>query len=150
MTNPWTLTWAANFVSKWEGFSAKAYWDSIGNVWTIGYGHTGPDVYKGEIITQAKGIYLLTKDLRSASRAIAQHITVPLSYRQRIALISLVFNCGPGCITNTHLQHALNHKHYLVAADRFLDWCHDGNGNVIEGLLRRRQAERRLFLKGTS
>lgn len=143
----WDLLWAARFVAKWEGFIPTAYLDKIAvpPVWTIGYGHTGKDVVPGQRISKAKALLLLSRDLRIAARAVNRYIKVPLTVRQRIALISLVFNCGPAAVDGSTLQRELNKRHYQKAADCFLDWCHAG-GEVVEGLLNRRKAERWMFL----
>jgi len=147
MKRRWRLAWAARFVAKWEGFLATAYLDTIASpaVWTIGYGHTGPDVRPGQRISKARALALLAKDLRFAARAVARCIHVPLTARQRIALISLAFNCGPGAVDGSTLQRELNAGHYRRAADCFLDWVH-ADGEVIEGLVNRRKAERWMFL----
>lgn len=142
----WRLSWAARFVAKWEGWLPTAYLDTIAspNVWTIGYGHTG-DVHPGQTISKAQGLRLLTSDLRSAARAVKQAIRVKLTVRQRIALISLAFNCGPGAVDGSTLQRKLNARDKLGAANEFLEWSHAG-GVVVEGLLNRRREERWLFL----
>lgn len=146
MKKRWSLLWAARFVAKWEGFLARAYLDVIADppVWTIGYGHTG-DVQPGETITKREARQLLAHDLRTAARAVRRNIHVHLSVRQRIALISLVYNCGEGAINGSTLQRELNRRHYRKAANCFLDWSHAG-GEVVEGLLNRRKQERYMFL----
>jgi lysozyme len=147
MRRAWSLVWAARFVAKWEGLLLTAYLDTIAvpAIYTIGYGHTGPDVHAGQRITKRQALALLTRDLRDAARAVRQNVHVKLSVRQRIALISLVFNCGPGAIAGSTLQAKLNAGNYHGAADELLEWSHAG-GHVVEGLLNRRKAERWLFL----
>jgi lysozyme len=145
------LTAAARFVAKWEGFLPNAYLDEIAvpAVYTIAYGHTGllhgRALRAGDRVTEAEGRGILAHDLRGAARTVAEKVKVPLTRRQRIALISIVFNCGPGVLENTHLIHAINAKRYREAADRFLEWDHAG-GVVVQGLLNRRRAERWMFL----
>lgn len=147
MKKGWSLVWAARFVAKWEGVLLRAYLDTIASppVWTIGAGHTGDDVHAGMVITHARAMVLLARDLRSAARAVKNAIHVPLTVRQRIALISIAFNCGPGAVEGSSLQTDLNHRRYRAAADRFLEWDHAG-GVVVEGLTNRRKAERWMFL----
>jgi lysozyme len=142
----WSLMWAARFVAKWEGFLPTAYLDEIASppVWTIGYGHTG-GVSSGQTIGEAEGRELLAGDLRDAARAVDGAVKVPLTVRQRVALISIVFNVGPGVLSDTHLIKDLNAKRYDEAADRFLEWNHAG-GVEVEGLTNRRKAERWMFL----
>lgn len=146
MKRRWSLLWAARFVAKWEGFLANAYLDEIASppVWTIGYGHTG-GVSSGQVVTESEARKLLAGDLREAARTVERQVTVPLTVRQRIALISIVFNVGPGVLDDTHLLKDLNARRYEAAADRFLEWNHAG-GVVVEGLTRRREAERWMFL----
>lgn len=143
----WQLAWAARFVAKWEGFVDHAYWDALGRVWTIGYGHTGPDVVAGQKITKLGALRLLTKDLRVAARAVDKYVKVPINVRQRIALISFTFNLGSGALYESTLLRELNKKHYRRAADEFLKWDHAGGVRVL-GLTRRRRAERWMFLNG--
>jgi lysozyme len=142
----WRLSWAARFVAKWEGWLPEAYLDTIASppIWTIGYGHTG-GVQPGERWSKAKGLAVLTKDLLFAAQAVSRNIKVKLAVRQRIALISLVFNCGPGAVDGSELQQKLNAGHYLGAANEFLEWSH-ARGMVVEGLLNRRREERWMFL----
>jgi lysozyme len=142
----WKLSWAARFVAKWEGWLPNAYLDTIASppVWTIGYGHTG-GVKPGERWSKAKGLRVLTRDLRSTARAVDRSVRVKLTVRQRIALISLVFNCGPGAIEGSTLQRKLNTGNYIGAANELLEWSHAG-GEVIPGLLNRRREERWMFL----
>lgn len=143
----WSLLWAAKFVAKWEGFLPHAYLDTIAvpAVWTIGYGHTGPDVHAGMVVSKAEALRLLAHDLRMAARAVKSGIHVKLAVRQRMALISLAFNCGGGAVVGSTLAAKLNAHDYKGAADCFLEWDHAG-GVVVEGLLNRRKAERWMFL----
>jgi len=143
----WRLSWAARFVSRWEGYSPVAFLDTIASppVPTGGYGHTGPDVRVGQQWSKGKSLLTLTRDLRTAARAVKRNIHVKLTVRQRIALISPVFNCGPGLVEGSQLQKKLNAGNYLGAANELLEWCHAG-GVVIEGLLNRRREERWMFL----
>ena len=62
----WTL------LKTWEGCRLSAYPDpaSGGAPWTIGYGHTGPDVVPGLTITQQQADALLQKDVADAANAI--------------------------------------------------------------------------------
>lgn len=143
----WKLTWAARFVAKWEGYSPVAFLDTIASppVPTGGYGHTGSDVRVGQRWPKAKALLILTRDLRSAARAVKRNIHVRLTARQRIALISAAFNCGPGIVEGSELRAKLNRGNYLGAANELLEWCHAG-GVVVAGLLNRRKEERWLFL----
>lgn len=143
----WKLIYAARFIAKWEGYLPEAYLDTIAepDVWTGGWGHTGPDVKPGMRVAKALAWRWLLSDIRGAARAVSKNIKVPLTWRQRIALISGAFNCGPGFVEGSTLQRLLNARDYKGAADEFLKWSHAG-GVVIQGLLNRRKEERWMFL----
>jgi GH24 family phage-related lysozyme (muramidase) len=87
----WTL------LKIWEGCRLSAYPDpAIGGApWTIGYGHTGPDVVPGVTITQQQADALLQKDVAHVASAVERLLPgVVLLLRQRDALISFCFNLG--------------------------------------------------------
>jgi lysozyme len=129
-----------------EGCRLTAYQDSVG-VWTIGYGHTGPDVYKGLTITQNEATALLLKDVQTAADCVNRLVTVPLSQEEFDALVDFVFNIGTGHFSTSTLLRLLNTGDYEGAANEFTKWSKAG-GVVLAGLLKRRQAEADLFRKG--
>ena len=57
------------FIQNEEGIRLKAYQDTRG-VWTIGVGHTGPDVYEGLVITADQAEDIFKKDLRRFMMAV--------------------------------------------------------------------------------
>lgn len=147
----WSLLWAARFVAKWEGFLRVATWDTIASppVLTVGHGHTkyaGPPIpFEGMTVNHAQAQKILAHDLRGAARAVAEHVDVKLTARQRIAIISAVFNLGSGLLVDTDFIRLLNAGKTRAAADELLKWNHAG-GVVVEGLTNRRRAERWLLL----
>jgi lysozyme len=142
----WSLLWAARFIAKWEGFLPEAVLDTIASppVWTIGYGHT-LGTHPGERWSRAHALRVLMHDCRWAAAAVAHNVTIKLTVRQRIALISFVFNLGPGVLPGSQLLKALNSGHIHQAANLMLDYDHAG-GVVVEGLRNRRKAERWMML----
>jgi lysozyme len=129
-------------IKPFEGLRLEAYWDAIGGVWTIGYGHTG-GVTPGQVISQSQADAYLDYDVTWALVNVERYVSVVLNENQFAALISFEFNTGAGrasrvfaCVDNKDNEGAMN---------TLLLWDHDGNGNVIPGLLRRRQAEKALF-----
>jgi lysozyme len=133
-----------NLIKSFEGLYLHSYYDSV-HVITIGWGHTGKDVHPGQVITQAQAESLLAADLAGSEQAVQHLVKVQLTPNQFAALVSLVFNVGPGCLHGTRLAAAVNGQRWAEAADDFLAWDHAG-GRVLTGLTRRRQAERELFL----
>lgn len=63
----WIMT---SDIEREEGLRLAAYWDPIGKCWTIGYGHTGPDVYKGLVWSLAEARAALQKDMAVAISAL--------------------------------------------------------------------------------
>lgn len=115
-----------------------------GGVPTIGWGHT-KGVVLGETCTQAQADSWLMSDLTEAEDCIIEKVGVPLAQNQFDALASLVYNIGGGHFATSTLLKYLNQNKMQMAASEFLRWNHD-NGVVVLGLVRRRKAERDLFV----
>lgn len=137
-----------NLIKKFEGFVAKAYKCPAG-VWTIGYGHTGPDVTPGLQLTTEQVDALLVRDLLRYEAPVNKLVTVELTQNQFDALVSFVYNVGEGNFSKSTLLKHLNNGDKDKAAAQFLVWNKAG-GVELPGLVRRRAAERELFLKGTN
>lgn len=133
-----------DLVKKWEALRLVAYLDT-GGVWTIGYGHTGPDVHKGFRITEVEALRLLDEDMKEARDAVAAYISVPITQAQQAVLVSFAFNVGSNALKTSTLRKRVNAKDWQGAADQLLRWVHD-NGKVVQGLVNRRREERKLFL----
>ena len=129
----------------YESCSLTAYRDS-GGVWTIGWGHTGPDVHEGLTWTQDQADAAFVRDTAWAQAAVRNDVAVPLTQPQFDALVSLVFNIGAGAFARSTLLRKLNAGDYRGAADEFLRWNRD-NGEVVTGLAVRRAKERAMFLE---
>lgn len=133
-----------DLIKHFEGCRLTAYKCSAG-VWTVGYGHTGPDVSPSLVITQLQAERLLEQDLQVFERAISKLITIPLSQYEFDALIAFTFNVGAHALDQSTLRRMLNAGDHSGAADQFLRWNKAG-GRVLEGLTRRRTSESALFL----
>jgi lysozyme len=128
---------------SFEGLRLKAYQDSAG-VWTIGYGHTGPEVHHGQCISEIEAEALLRSDLASAVRAVQRAVQVDLAQHQFDALVDFCFNVGRGNLLGSSLLRYVNQGEFDSAAVQFGLWVHAG-GKVLPGLVRRRAAEAALF-----
>src|SRR5690349_10890967 len=124
---------------EFEGLQLTAYQDQVG-VWTIGYGHTGPDVHGGLTITQAQAEHLLESDIAAAVVCVNRAVTSDINQNQFDALVDFVFNLGCASLLASTLLRFVNAGDFDSAAPQFLRWDHAG-GVVVPGLLRRRQAE---------
>lgn len=131
---------------QFEGCRLTAYQDQVG-VWTIGYGHTGPEVCAGMTITAEEAEALLEKDIRSAAECVNNLVSVRLTQEEFDALVDFVFNLGAGAFQRSTLLRQLNAGNFAAAAAQFAIWDRAG-GEVVAGLLRRRQAETALFQQG--
>ena len=133
-------------IQAFEGFSAFPYRDVAG-LWTVGIGHL---IKSSETftmpITQQEGEALLRKDLWTAERAVLRLIRVPLNDSQFDALVSFTFNLGSGSLQRSALRAKINRGEYEAAGDEFLKWIWAGK-KKSKGLLRRRIAERGMFLR---
>jgi lysozyme len=129
---------------QFEGLRINACQDSVG-VWTIGYGHTGPDVHPKLAITEEQATQLLLKDVAGAVASVNHLVAVTLTQNQFDALVDFVFNVGAPKLANSTLLREINAGNFAAAAAQFPLWCHAG-GVVLPGLLQRRKAAQALFL----
>jgi lysozyme len=137
---------AIEFIKKWEGCYLQVYHDVAGYP-TIAYGHLvkeGEDFSDG--ITQEQAEALLRADLAEANNVIDDLIEVGLNDNQFSALLSFTFNLGANNLKKSTLRYKLNKgEPKEEVANEFLKWVYAG-GQVVKGLVRRRNAERELFL----
>lgn len=142
----------AAFIAGFEGFRSGPYRDAVG-VWTIGYGHTAGVRNTSPHITRAEGRKLLRDDLDRKYAppvvALAKRLKLKLSQNQFDALVSAVYNLGPGILDQGRtMGDALRSKNRRRIADAFLVYDKAGSPpRALPGLTRRRKAERSLFLK---
>ncbi|CAM8556988.1 lysozyme [Enterobacter hormaechei subsp. xiangfangensis] len=135
-------------IKQFEGCKLTAYQDSVG-VWTIGYGWTQPvdgkPIRAGMTIKQETAERLLKTGLVSYESDVSRLVKVGLTQGQFDALVSFTYNLGARSLSTSTLLRKLNIGDYAGAADEFLRWNKAG-GKVLNGLTRRREAERALFL----
>lgn len=130
-------------IKQFEGLRLTAYRDSVG-ILTIGYGHTGPDVFFGQQITEAQATELLRRDLKAAEQGVLECVRAPLTQGMFDALVSFTFNLGGQKLRTSSLLRYVNSRQYRAARDAFAVWCMAG-GRPLPGLQRRRAAEAELF-----
>jgi lysozyme len=140
-----------NLITEFEGVELEAYADPAHGwaVPTIGVGHTSaagpPKVVKGMKITRKGAMEILARDLAGVEATVNSAVKVPLNENQFGALVSFTFNLGGGNLRKSTLLKKLNAKDYAGAAGQFGQWVNAG-GKKLPGLVRRREAERALFL----
>ncbi|AOP86667.1 muraminidase [Enterobacter kobei] len=135
-------------IKEFEGCKLTAYQDSVG-VWTIGFGWTQPvdgkPIRAGMTIKQETAERLLKTGLVSYESDVSRLVKAGLTQGQFDALVSFTYNLGARSLSTSTLLRKLNSGDYAGAADEFPRWNKAG-GKVLNGLTRRREAERALFL----
>jgi lysozyme len=125
---------------------------SDGRPWTIGWGHTGPEVYRGLVWTQDQADAAFVADLARFERGVMDLVKVPLTQGQFDALVCFAYNVGLDIDADTQaeglgdstLLRKVNAGDFDGAAAEFGKW-NKNDGQVMRGLTRRRAAERVLF-----
>lgn len=140
-----------DLIKQFEGYSSKAYPDPAtgGAPWTIGYGTTvypsGVKVAKGDVITPNHAEYCLRNDVAKFESGVSSLITTPTTQGQFDAMVSLAYNIGLGNFGKSTLLKKHNARCYTCAADQFRVW-NRANGKVMNGLTKRRAAEREVYM----
>lgn len=142
------------FIRKREALRLVAYKDGAG-VWTIGYGHTGPEVHAGMRITEVEADRLLEQvDAPTHADGVKLALRREPSQLQFDAMCSLAFNIGAGAFATSTVCRAFNAGDDMAAANAFGLFIKirdpvtkkrvDSNG-----LIARRAMEKAMFLRGT-
>lgn len=119
--------------------------DHVIGTLTIGYGHTGPDVYIGQTITDDECVALLAHDIARFAAFVNAQVKIVVTQDEFDALVDFCFNVGPGNLESSTLLRDLNAGDIAGAAAQFDNWQFS-HGVKMAGLLRRREAETKLFL----
>jgi len=134
-----------DLIKKNEGCCLNAYIDAAG-ILTIGFGHTGDDVYLRSTITQERADELLAQDVHRIASAVEQYVAFPLNDNQFSALVSFTYNVGPGNFLHSGVLKHVNEGNFDLAMHSLLQWNKAG-GKVLAGLTKRREEEKALFEK---
>jgi GH24 family phage-related lysozyme (muramidase) len=125
-------------IQDFEGCVLFEYKDAIG-VPTIGWGHTG-GVQPNQRITQAQADDLLRSDLKRFVDAV-NNTGLKLNQNQFDALCSFAYNCG-----QSNLKTLVKDRSIAQIANALPMYC-KASGRTLDGLVKRRNAEKALFLK---
>lgn len=158
------------YLMPWEGWSDVAIIPVAGDVWTVGPGLTrrpdGTPVRQGDRVTHQQGMARMLTEVNRFENGLEQCVKVPLAQNEFDALVSLAYNIGAGAVCNSTLMVRLNEEDYEAACQHFSDFIcgpataetadarctHKGAngfikyGKVFQGLVNRREAERKLCL----
>lgn len=135
-----------SIIKECEGLVLTAYKDPVG-IWTIGYGHTGKvngkAITKGLKITEKQAEELLLKDIEWAEKHVNTYQKkYKFNENEFSALVSFTFNIG-----NINQLTANGSRSKSVIANKIPLYCNAG-GKKLNGLVKRRNKEKALFLKG--
>ena len=137
-----------DLIKQFEGCRLKAYRCPAG-IWTIGYGWTKAVghrvIHPGMTITQDQAEALLAEGVKPYCAAVEQACPTATD-DQFAAMVSLAYNIGVGAFAKSSVARHHAAGNYPRAADSFLLWT-KGGGKTLPGLVRRRRAERALYLQ---
>jgi len=155
---------------RFEGCRNKAYLCPA-HIWTIGYGHV---LYQDQIRlpmarVEGKEVAMIRKEypLRAEDARVWSQEEIDQLFRTDVgtfergvlrlvpgvsgrqgsfdALVSFAFNAGLGNLQRSQIRMRANRGDWEGAAEALMDWT-KGGGKVLPGLVKRRQAEKALFL----
>lgn len=143
------------FIKSWEGLELRVYSDVAG-YGSVGYGHllTPEDDY-GPTITLEQAEDLFESDVLRIEQGVNKLVTALLDQHEYDAIVSFTFNLGVGALKKSTLLKLVNSNQKALAAEQFGRWVFAGDQNgdgvvdqrdKVRGLVRRRAAERALFL----
>ena len=128
-------------IKKFEGCRLTAYKAlPTERYYTIGYGHYGSDVKKGQTITKKDADALLAKDLQKFEYRVNAYKKYNWTQNEFDALVSFAYNIG-----NIDGLTSYGQRSKEMIAEKMLLYVKSG-GQTINGLVKRRQAEKLLFL----
>lgn len=127
-----------DLIKRFEGCSLSAYRCPRG-VWTIGWGHTA-GVKQGDRITQEVADNYLKNDLKVYEAHVRNIVKIPVTQNQFDALVSFCYNCG-----QANLKKLVSNRNATQIAAAIIKYNKSG-GKVLAGLVKRRNAEKDLFV----
>ena len=139
------LLLATPLVAQYEGLRTKAYLDPVG-IPTICYGETH-DVQMGDVQTEENCKTMLTARLGTFAIAVDTIIQPEVKPEVLAAFSSLSYNIGIEAFQKSSVARLANEGKTREACDFMLRYKYAG-GKVLPGLVKRREAERKLCLQG--
>ena len=97
------------------------------------------------VITAQQAEKMLRDDVAKFESGVSSLITAPTTQGQFDAMVSLAYNIGLGNFGKSTLLKKHNARCYTCAADQFRVW-NRANGKVMNGLTKRRAAERQVYM----
>lgn len=130
----------AALIKRFEGLRLKSYLCPA-NVWTIGYGSTGPGIGPGLTWSKYDAELRMLRDAKGAMLAAAKASPSLLATDRIIAAIGdFLYNCGEGAYRASTLRRRLDAGDWAGVLEELPKW-NKGGGRVLKGLVIRRLAE---------
>ncbi len=126
-----------DLLAKREGIRTKAYKDTKG-IWTIGIGHTGPEVTPSLVWDDLQVMKAFAEDIKWAEAAV-NAVKAPLTQTQFDALVSFVFNIGARAFERSTMKRLLDKGMYEESAEQFDRW------HIPPEIVGRRNSEKKQF-----
>ena len=139
-------------IKSFEGFRARATRLPDGN-WIVGFGHTAGAREVLRVTRADAELVLRHHDLAPIEELIRERVLTPLTQNEFDALVSFAFNIGTDAFLESNVLALLNSGERLQAAEGMTAWRKgrvDGEVRVVDALVRRRAAEKALFLEHPS
>lgn len=133
-------------IKQFEGCKLTAYKPvSTERYWTIGYGHYGPDVKKGQHITETEAERMFRNDIKPVE-ALLNQMGINFRQQQFDALVSWIYNLGAANFNNSTMKKFIKaNAADIDITDQMVKWVRSG-GKPLLGLKRRRVAEANHWL----
>lgn len=145
------ITASVSFIGPEEGLSLKSYQDSV-KIWTICRGHTGPEVKKGLVYTNAMCDTLFRTDIWKAMSTVLTYTKVDMPEGMLVAMTSFTFNVGGTNYRNSTMLKLINAGKFEQACNQLPRWRFAGGldcavrDNNCYGVYLRRYKEQELCL----
>ncbi|GAB5454245.1 MAG: hypothetical protein Hens2KO_04740 [Henriciella sp.] len=137
-----------DLIKAFEGFRARSELLPNGR-WMVGYGHVRR-AKKGVRVNETEAEAILREyDLPPVERYVMRCVLAPMTQNEFDALVSLAFNIGPKAFSGSDVVASMNAGNRLEAAAAFDLWRRakiGGRVQIVDALVRRRAAEKALFL----
>lgn len=135
------LNTALELIKHFEGFRAEAYRLPGEEGWTVGFGRYGAKY--GEVTTKEKEEAWVIRRINATKKQIAH---LGFNKNQLEAVVSFIYNVGLGAFNSSTFLKRFQ-ANDPKASEELLRWTKDSRGISLEGLMRRRKAEKALFDK---
>lgn len=136
-----------------EGYSPQTYLDT-GGVPSDCFGHTGKDVKRGYTASDGECATLLAKDADKAAQGVDRAVKTPISYQERDAYTSFVYNVGIGAFQSSQMLKLVNQNKRVQACEEFPRWVYGrdkaGRKIVLQALVNDRTKAEAMCLEGAS